>query len=65
MVVNDNAGSLTPCVTLGFFASSRASTGCSHNRTTEGCQPPVARFKLRPLSPVDPGAFLSIGNRRT
>ncbi|PMZ90444.1 hypothetical protein C1X61_08300 [Pseudomonas sp. FW215-T2] len=26
MVVNDNAGSLTPCATLGFFASRLAPT---------------------------------------
>ncbi|PAM82844.1 hypothetical protein CES87_16350 [Pseudomonas sp. ERMR1:02] len=58
MIVNDNAKSLKTRGDLRFFASDRASTGCSYNRTTEGCQAPVARFKLRPLSPVATGAFL-------
>ncbi|QFG32150.1 hypothetical protein F6476_24760 [Pseudomonas umsongensis] len=42
MVVNDNAGSLKPLGGLRFFASSRASTGCSHN-----LQPRVVRRRWR------------------
>jgi hypothetical protein len=64
MVVNDNAGSLKPRGGLEFFASIRASTGCSYNRTPEGCQAPLARFKLRPSSPIGIGAFYFISKRR-
>jgi hypothetical protein len=56
MVVNDNAGSLTPHGALGFIASNRASTGCSYRGSRhQNRKPPTALLIELPASQTSIG----------